>query len=202
MQYFFTFFIANINVTIYYIWILTKQLTEKYRIMENKTTSIKPIAYNYGLYLALINISVLIIMYLANIDKNWTISIVSITISIAIFFYGIKAYKSANNDILTLSEALKVGLAIAVIGGIITALYSYIHYEFVYPEFIEMQRETAYNQMVERSPDMTNEQIEKAMSISDIFMNSTFFSLSAILGSLIFGLIISLIIGLIMKKEA
>lgn len=170
--------------------------------MENQTPSIKPIAYNYGLYLAVINIAVLLVMYIANIDKNWTLSIVSILLTITVFVFGIKAYKSLNNNLLTLMEAIKTGLAIAVIGGVITALYSYIHYEFVYPEFIEMQRDTAYNQMVERSPNMTSEQIEKAMGISDIFMNSTFFSLSAILGSLIFGLITSLIVGLIMKKEA
>lgn len=170
--------------------------------MENQATSIKPIAYNFGLYLAILNITVLLIMYFANIDKNWGISIASILTTIAIFFYGIQTFKKTNQNLLSLSEAIKVGLAIAVIGGVITALYSYFHYEYVYPEFIEMQRETAYNQMIASSPDLTSEQIDNAMGISDIFMNSAFFSLSAVLGSLIFGLIISLILGFILKEEA
>jgi uncharacterized membrane protein SpoIIM required for sporulation len=55
--------------------------------------------------------------------------------------------------------------------------------------------------MMESNPNMTEEQVEQAMGISSIFMNSTFFSLSAILGSLIFGLIVSLIAGLIMRSE-
>ena len=170
--------------------------------MEKSNQSFKSIAYTHGTYLAIINIVILLIMYVANLDKNWIISIVSIILTVIVFFYGIKTYRLGNNDTLTINEAIKVGLAIALIGGIITALYSYIHYEFVYPEFIELQKETAYNQMIEKSPNMSSEQIEKAMEISNIFMNSTFFSLSAILGSLIFGLIISLILGLIMKKEA
>ncbi|MFL1011197.1 DUF4199 domain-containing protein [Flavisericum labens] len=169
--------------------------------MDKQTPSVKPIAYNYGLYLALINIAVLLIIYAANIDKNWGLSIVSIILTITVFVLGIKTYKSSNDNKLTIGQAIKVGLAIAVIGGILTALYSYFHYEYIYPEFIELQKETAYSQMLEKSPDLTDEQIEKAMGISNIFMNSTFFSLSAILGSLIFGLITSLILGLIMKKE-
>ncbi|MDH7914162.1 DUF4199 domain-containing protein [Winogradskyella sp. SYSU M77433] len=169
--------------------------------MEHQTPSIKPIAYTYGLYSALLSIAGLIIMYVANMDKNWILSSISVVVSILIFVYGIKAFKTANANILSLGQAIKVGLAIAVIAGVITAIYSYVHYEFIYPEFIEMQKETAYNQMIEQNPNMTDEQIEQAMSISNLFMNSTFFSLSSILGSLIFGLIVSLIAGLIMKND-
>jgi len=169
--------------------------------MEHQAPSIKPIAYTYGLYSALLSIAGLVIMYVLNMDKNWTLSIVSIIVSILIFVYGIKTFKNANANMLSLGQAIKVGLAIAVIGGVITAIYSYIHYEFIYPEFIELQRETAYNQIIEKNPNMTAEQIEKTMEISNIFMNSSFFSLSSILGSLIFGLITSLIAGLIMKSD-
>tara|TARA_Y100000815_G_C13001583_1_gene371929 strand:+ start:38 stop:550 length:513 start_codon:yes stop_codon:yes gene_type:complete len=169
--------------------------------MEHQTPSIKPIAYTYGLYSALLSIAGLIIMYVANMDKNWILSSISVVVSILIFVYGIKAFKTANANILSLGQAIKVGLAIAVIAGVITAIYSYVHYEFIYPEFIEMQKETAYNQMIEQNPNMTDEQVEQAMSISNLFMNSTFFSLSSILGSLIFGLIVSLIAGLIMKND-
>ena len=154
--------------------------------MEHQTPSIKPIAYTYGLYSALLSIAGLIIMYVANMDKNWILSSISVVVSILIFVYGIKAFKTANANILSLGQAIKVGLAIAVIAGVITAIYSYVHYEFIYPEFIEMQKETAYNQMIEQNPNMTDEQVEQAMSISNLFMNSTFFSLSSILGSLIF----------------
>lgn len=169
--------------------------------MEHESPSIKPIAYTYGMYGALVTIAVLVIMYAFNMDKSWVLSIASTVLSILVFVYGIKAFKSANANVLTLGQAIKVGLAIAVIAGVISALYSYVHYEFIYPEFIDMQRDTAYTQMMEANPNMTDEQVEQALGISNIFMNSTFFSLSAVLGSLIFGLIVSLIAGLIMRSE-
>lgn len=167
--------------------------------MENQTPAIKPIAYKYGMYSALLSIAGLMILYLFNLDKSWILSGASIIVSILIFVYGIREYKLQNTNKLSIGQAIKVGLAIAAIGGLLAGVYAYFHYEFVYPEFIVMQEETAYEQM--QSQNMTEMQIEQAMSFNKMFMNSTFFSLSTVLGSLIFGLIISFIAGLIMKQE-
>lgn len=169
--------------------------------MEHETAPIKPIAYTYGLYSALISIASLVIMYVANVDKSWILSIASFILGVLIYVYGIRAYKLSNANVLSIGQAIKVGLAIAVIGGLITAIYSYVHYEFIYPEFIEMQMETAQEQMLERNPNMTQEQIDQAMSMSAPFMTSTFFSVMSIIGALVFGLIVSLIAGLIMRSD-
>lgn len=169
--------------------------------MESETASIKPIAYSFGVYLGLINIVILVIMYVGDIQKSWTISILSIILTIAIFIYGIKAYKQKNNSFLSLGEALKVGLAIAVIGGVISAVYSYIHYSYIYPEFIQITLDQAKTQMLDASPNMTEEQMDQALKMTSMFTTPLFFSLMSIIGSLFFGLIISLIGGLIMKKE-
>ena len=169
--------------------------------MEHETAPIKPIAYTYGLYSALVSIAVLVIMYAANLDKSWILSGASFVLGVLILVYGIRAYKLSNANVLSVGQAIKVGLAIAVVGGVITAIYSYVHYEFVYPEFIEMQMDTAQEKMLEQNPNMTQEQVDQAMKMSSMFMNSTFFSLMSIVGSLIFGLIISLIAGLVMRSD-
>lgn len=169
--------------------------------MEIQKPSIKPIAYSYGFYLALISIAMLVIMYVANIQKSWSISIISIVLTILVFVYGIKAYKNANNGFLSLGDAIKVGLAIAVIGGIIAAVYSYIHYSYIYPEFIEITKDQARIQMLDTNPDMTEAQMEQALKISGMFTTPLFFSFMNIIGSLFMGLIISLFAGLVMKKE-
>ena len=169
--------------------------------METQKPSIKPIAYSYGLYLALVSIIVLVIMYVANLEKSWAISIGSSLASIVVLVYGIKAYKHKNAGFLSLSDAIKVGLAIAVIGGLIAAIYAYVHYAFVYPEFIEIAKDQAYLQITEQNPEMSAENISKTMEISSIFMTPMFFSLTTMVGTLIFGLVVSLIAGLVMKKE-
>lgn len=170
--------------------------------MEHETAPIKPIAYKYGLYSALASIIVLVIMYVGNMDKSWILSSISFVVGVLILVYGIKEYKLNNANVLSVGQAVKVGLAIAVIGGLISAVYSYVHYEFIYPEFIEMQKETAYQQMTEQNPNMTQEQVDQAMEISGMFMSSGFFSLMSIIGSLVFGLIVSLVAGLIMRSDS
>ena len=169
--------------------------------METEKPSIKPIAYTYGLFLALISIAMLVIMYVGNIQKSWILSILSMVLTVVVFVYGIKTYKQKNNGFLTLGDAIKVGLAIAVIGGVISAVYSYIHYSYVYPEFIEMTLDEARLQIAERSPNMSEEQIEQTLEVSKMFTSPIFFSLMSVVGSLFFGIIISLIAGLVMKKE-
>lgn len=169
--------------------------------METQKPSIKPIAYSYGLYLALVSIVILVIMYVANLEKSWILSIASSVASIAIFVYGIKAYKHQNAGFLTIGDAMKVGLAIAVIGGIIAGIYAYLHYAYIYPEFIDMARDQAYLEISEQNPNMSEEQISKTMEISNIFMTPMFFSLTTVIGSLLFGLVVSVIAGLVMKKE-
>ena len=78
--------------------------------METEKPSIKPIAYQYGLYLGLLSIIGLVIMYVANIEKSWIMSIISLILTIVIYVYGIKAYQKANYNFLSIKEAIKVGL--------------------------------------------------------------------------------------------
>ncbi|WP_299390415.1 DUF4199 domain-containing protein [uncultured Gelidibacter sp.] len=169
--------------------------------METQKPAIKPIAYTYGLYLALVSVIVLVIMYVANLEKSWMLSIASSLASIVVFVYGIKTYKHQNAGFLTISDAMKVGLAIAVIGGILAGIYAYLHYAYIYPEFIDIARDQAYLEISTQNPNMSEEQISKTMEISNIFMTPMFFSLTTVIGSLLFGLVVSVIAGLIMKKD-
>ncbi|PNQ72447.1 hypothetical protein C1T31_11685 [Hanstruepera neustonica] len=169
--------------------------------MENNTTSIKPFAYNYGLYLGALSIIMLVIMYIFEIDKSWPLSITSIALTITIYVIALRAFKNANNGQLKLGQAMKLGLAMAVIGGLVSAIYSYVHYSMIYPEFIENIRDESVKQMLERSPDMTNEQIEQASKINNMFTSPFAMSTFSLIGSLFFGIIISLIAGLIMKSD-
>ncbi len=160
----------------------------------------KSIATNYGLYLGGISILVLAIMYALSLEKSWAISGASVVLTILIFFYGIKSFKSFNEGYLTLGEAIKMGLAIAAIGGVIGAIYTYIHYSFIYPEFIENIRSQSLNQMLQSNPEITDEQIEKATQMTNIFSSPFSLATFSLIGNLVFGIIASLIIGLIIKK--
>ena len=168
-------------------------------------------AYNYGLYLALISILTAVLIYALNLDqikKNGgdtgfyvgSVQFVTTLLTIAVYFFGLSALKKAQNGFMSLGEAIKLGLAIAVVGGAIAAVYGYIHYTFIYPEFVEIVRENAFMEMQERAAGASSAELEQGMKMTEMFTSPLAMSLLSIVGSLIFGLIISLILGLIMKK--
>ncbi|QXP59560.1 DUF4199 domain-containing protein [Olleya sp. HaHaR_3_96] len=169
--------------------------------MENENTSIKPIATNYGLYYALFSIAVIVILYVTNMQKNLVIGTINVLGTVAVFVLAIIAYKKTNNNYLTLGQALKVGLGTAAIGGILIALYTYLHYTYIQPEFIEAMRQVQIVELQKQAENMSSEDADLAMKMLDFFSSAGFISTVSIIGSLIFGLIVSLIAGLVLKSE-
>lgn len=169
--------------------------------MENQKSSLKQIAVNYGVLLALVSILSLVIMYVANIEKSWILSIVGFAVTIYLLFTAIKTFKQGNDGFLKLGDALKVGLATALIAGLISAFYSYVHYSIINPEYIDLVLNEAREQMESSGQSMTEEQKQQALSFTESFTTPFMLSTFSLIGSLFFGFIISLISGLILRKE-
>ena len=171
--------------------------------MENQKPSTGKIALNYGLILGLASVTLAVILYVTNnlLDQNWVTGVISFLIMIGVIVYALRTFKTANGGFMSLSQALKVGLGVAVIGSLIGALYNLIFMTFIEPGFIDLiidkQRET----MMENQPNMSAEQIDQSMEMVRKFAGPWISSAFQILGGLFFGFIISLIAGLIMKKE-
>ena len=167
--------------------------------MEN-SSSIKAVAFPYGFFLALYSILVLVLIYVLNVEQdNWIVAIFNAAITITIFVFALRQYKKNSNGFITLSQALKVGLAVAAVSGLIAAIYAYVHYSFVYPEFSEKIYEQAVLQMEERN--IPEAQQKTALEMTSFTTSPLFFSTMTLVSSLFFGFLISLITGLIIKRE-
>lgn len=169
--------------------------------MENQKKSFKQIVTTYGIYLALVSVLLLVVMYVTNTNQNWVISIVSFALTVLILVYAIKTFKYQNQNYLTLGEGLKVGMATAAIAGVLAGVYAYLHYSFIYPEYIDTVLDEARMQMAEQSQGMTEEQMEQAIGFTESFTSPFMMATFSLIGSLFFGFIISLIASLVMKRE-
>jgi len=170
--------------------------------MENQNSATKTMLI-YGAILSGISILVNLINYsFGNVYKpHWAIGIVSFLLMIAVIVYGIKSFKDGNNGFLSLGQAIKIGLGISLISAIIGIIYQLIFSNVIEPDFYTKMGEFQEQMMLEKFPDMPEEQIESALEMSKKFSNPGMMAAFALGGSLIFGLIISLIAGAIMKKE-
>ena len=118
-----------------------------------------------------------------------------------IIIYAIGQYKKQNGNLLSLSEALKVGLATSIISALVYAIYGLLFNYVIDPEFMGLAMEAEMDKMLE-NPNMTEDMIEQSKKMMKIFSNPLVGTTLWIALSAIFGLIYSLIGGLVMKKEA
>ena len=170
--------------------------------MENQTTSATSIMMTYGLYsgLAAILLSVSVYAMGLHYDPPFWVSIVNVLISATLIYMGEKAFRTSNQGYLTFGEGLKIGMGISVVGGIIAIIYQQIFMNFIEPDFMTNMMEITRQKLVEQN--MSSEQIDQAMEMSQKFTGPGMQIAVGIIGILFFGFIISLIGGLIMKKSA
>ncbi|MEZ4875779.1 MAG: DUF4199 domain-containing protein [Flavobacteriaceae bacterium] len=171
--------------------------------MDIQKASVKKIALTYGLLLGLASIALSVVTYVmgVHLERPWWVSVLGLIIMVAFIALGLKAFKGDNGGFLSVGEALKVGLAISVIAGILGAIYNYLFVAVIEPDFVSQMLEVTRNQMIEKNPEMTEEQMNMALGMTEKFMSPGIMSAMSIIVTLFFGFIISLISGLIMKQN-
>ena len=143
-----------------------------------------------------------VLMYVTGMTlegKQWSQFLYYLIFPITIF-YAINQFKKKNGNVLSLGQSIKIGLIIAVISAIVYAIYSLIFHYVIDPEFVGKVMEATREKMMENS-NMTEDQVEQSMAFAEKFMNPFLGVTFWIALSAIFGLIYSLIAGLIMKNE-
>ncbi len=171
--------------------------------MEDVKKSTKKIIINYGVLLGIVSILFSALIYATGMykDPHWSVGVLGLVIMLAALVYGIKAYKSANNGFLNLSDALKVGIGIALISGILSGIWNLTLTTVIEPDYSTEVMEIQKEKLLKESPDMTEEQVEQVFAITEKLQSPAISFAIGIIGSLFMGFIISLITGLVMQKK-
>jgi len=170
--------------------------------MEDQKSSAKSIMLNYGLILGLVSILLAVANFaFGNVyEPHWSMQVISAAATIVIIVFGIKKIKETNNNLLSLGEAIKTGLGIAIISGIIYVIYFFLFVNYIEPEyFVNLEKVSEVN-LIEAYPNWDDEQIEAAMAMSRKMSGFGMISAIVLIMSLFFGFVVSLIAGLIMKR--
>ncbi len=171
--------------------------------MEVQQVEAKKFVLNYGILLGILSVILGVIMYVTNAytDPSIIYTVIGFLILIGVISYGINAFKTENGGFLKLSDALKVGIGIAVIGGIITAIWSFLLMNYIEPDYMVQVMDVSREKMMESNPNLTDAQINSMMDMSAKFTTPWMIMAFSLIGNLFFGLLISLIAGLIMKNK-
>lgn len=171
--------------------------------MENPQPSVKNIALNYGALWGLGSIVIGVLTYVTNtyMDRPWWSTVLGLAVMIAAIVLGLKAFLKQNEGYMSLGEALKSGMGVTLIAAIIGAIWMYVFITVVEPDFINKVVENAQTQMLERQPDMPQDQMDAAMEMTRNFTQPWIMVTISLVGTLFMGFITSLIAGLIMKRN-
>ncbi|NER12002.1 DUF4199 family protein [Leptobacterium flavescens] len=168
---------------------------------EIQAPKTRKFSINYGLLLGGINIVFAIMLAVMELHYQRDISqqIIGVVILAAVIGIAIYQFKKANASFLSLGQAIKIGLGVALIASLMIIVYSIIYTSFIEPEFYDKFFEQLRPQIAEQNPSLTTEQIDNVIQTQRQFAWIGYPVILII--NLIIALIISLIVGLIMKKD-
>lgn len=167
--------------------------------MENSQPKTGQFALIYGLILGTVGIAFSLMLYFMDLtyQQSWANSVVGIAILVAVVVIGVFQYKKANGGFLTLAQALKVGMGVALVGALISVVYTMIFTSVIEPEFWDKTFEASKAAMLENSK-LTPEQVDATIAQQRQFYWMTYPFI--LITNIFLGFITALIAGLIMKK--
>ncbi len=167
--------------------------------MEEKVSVWKSNLTN-GLILGLIGIVYFLIMYFFDLTLNQVQGYVFLVITIVVLFFLIKSYRDNYlHGQMTYGQAVGAGMVIFLYYSIISAVFIYILYAVIDPGLIDKQLAMAEEMMQKRG--LPQEAMDAAMNVQQKMVKPGIIAPLSVLQNMLYGLIMSLIIGIFVKKE-
>ena len=164
-------------------------------------------AMQYGILFGVLMVLEFVIGYTMDIDPatnptyGWIINILNYFIFPLLFIaMGCNAFKKSNNGFATFGQCLKVGVIICLIAALIYSIFFAI-FTLIFPDFIPELIEKIKSSMIAQNPDMPQNQMDMALSMTEKFMKPYILIPVTVLMYAFIGLIWSLIVGAAVKKE-
>ena len=175
--------------------------------MDNNVSPAKS-ALLYGMLFGVIMILEFVIGYVLDIDPQTnkaygiSINVFNFLILPGLFIYtGCNNFKiKLNSGFISFGQCLKIGVTICILAALIYSIFTSI-FNVLFPEYFSHMFDKMRTIMAEKSPQLTSEQIDMAISFSKKFLNPAIAIPTTVVMYAFLGLIFSLIIGAIVKKD-
>ncbi|WP_299620617.1 DUF4199 domain-containing protein [uncultured Tenacibaculum sp.] len=177
-------------------------MESSFKDLENNAAeaSTKKSIIDYGLITSIASIFITLIGYAMGNAANpgLVLGIIGFVVPITLIVLGIKNFKKRNNGFLKWAQAVKVGIGITIIWGLIALTFQYVLENYIDPNILEQKAELLRTQLENwgMDEDQIEESIEKQKNGNPLLGNA--------LGLLFFafiGFVVSAIAGAIMQKR-
>ena len=166
--------------------------------MEQKSTFWKS-AMIYGLYFGVAITFYSVILYVLGLSLNENIKYLSFLLSaVGVVIVQINYRNRELDGVISYGQALGFGVAVILIGSIITSIYSFIIFS-IDPSLIEQIKIAQEEAMLKKG--MSEDQIEAGVAMFSKMSSPGIMAIFSLFGSLFFGTIISLVTSIFVKRQ-
>ena len=171
--------------------------------MEDQNLELKKYISQYGALLG--GISVVFGLMLFSMDMHYqnetSTTIVSLVLTLGVIVFAQYSYRKDNEDFMSLSQGIKMGLGIGAVSGLINVAYFLVLSNILDPEMMNKALEMGMNQFLDQNPEASQDTINQVESMQEKFSGPIISSSFLIIASLLTSFVISLITGLIQKRN-
>lgn len=169
--------------------------------MEENQPKTGNFIWTYGSLLGLAGIAFAVILFSMDMhyEQGWDVRIIGTLLMVGAVVWATLQYKKANAGYLKISDALKLGAGIGLVGSLFSLIWYALLTNLIEPDFMDKAMEIAKVKTFEENPKLTEEQWQQGVEMQKSFAWLTY--PIVIIINILIGLIIGLITGLIMKKQ-
>lgn len=171
--------------------------------------SYRQTALRYGAIWGGFSVFTILLGYLTDTDPSMPSTGTGIKVAYGLLGFGvaiwavsaaIKQHRDRElGGFISMGRAVMVALTVGLVAGVIGAVFMLLYSTVINPAYSETMQAAIQAQW--EAQGMTEEQIEQMSGMSGFMGHPVFIFLSQVIGGAIFGLIIGLIAGAVMKKD-
>jgi hypothetical protein len=167
--------------------------------MEEKV-NIWKVNLTNGLILALEGIAFSLVLYFFDLTFNKTIGYINIPIQLGLLYFLLKSYRdNFMHGQITYGQSVGAGMVMFVYVAIIMVVYTYVLWAFIDPGLAKKSLAMAEEGLVKKGAPQAA--IDAGMAFTAKIMKPGIMAFLSIFGTMIGGLILSLLVSIFIKKE-
>ncbi|GGW32265.1 DUF4199 domain-containing protein [Arenibacter certesii] len=158
-------------------------------------------ALSYGLLLGALSVVFALMLYSLDMHFQGGMMVigVSIILTICVIVLGMFQFRKANNGYMSFSQALRIGVGIGLIGGIVGILFNQLMAGVIDPDMMEKAMTYQKGVLLETT-EMTSEQVDAQIESGKKFTTPSMQIAFGLIYSVVSSFIFSLFPALILKR--
>lgn len=170
--------------------------------MEENQKSTFSVSLMPGIVLGFALIVFSIILYLMELPYDSNVRYLSLVImALGIWWAQTTSRDKTFGGNVSFGKAFLVGFWVTVISTIIASVYTYLYFSAINPGIVDEILLNTEEEMLNANPDMTDAQIEQALSMTEIFVSPVVMTIFGLIFSIAAGAVLSLLIAIFVKRE-